>query len=115
MKPLIIYVSGPYSEDTEEQILFNVNQAIFYGIEIMRKGHNVIVPHLSHYMEKQAQEFAGGFSWDRWMAQDLALLEKCDAFFFVGPSKGACVELERAKELGLPIYYSLDEVEEVGE
>lgn len=107
---MIIYVSGPYSADTEEGRLFNVKTAIFYGIELMRKGHSVIVPHLSHYMEGHAQLFAGGFTWDRWLEQDLEILERCDALYFIGESRGANLEREKALDWGLTVYYSVGEV-----
>ncbi len=114
LNPLLIYLSGPYSADTEAQILFNVNRANAYGVALMRKGHHVIIPHLSHYTEQEAAaQNQGGFSWERWMEQDLAILELCDALFFIDHSPGADIELARAKELGLQIFYSLDEVKAV--
>jgi hypothetical protein len=42
-------------------------------------------------------------------------LECCHALYFIGSSRGADIELQRAKDLGLQIFYSLDEVPEVGE
>jgi len=110
---MIIYISGPYSADTNEGKLQNTQTAIDVGIELIRKGYTVIIPHLSHYTDMRAQELGIEFSWEIWMKQDLELLERCDALYFIGESRGACIELERAKELGLRIFYSLEEVPEV--
>ena len=53
---VIIYVSGPYSAETEEGRLKNTQTAIDIGIELIRKGHTVLIPHLSHYTDMRAQE-----------------------------------------------------------
>ena len=107
---VIIYVSGPYSAEKEEDRLKNTQTAIDIGIELIRKGHTVLIPHLSHYTDMRAQELGIELPLECWMKQDLELLEGCDALFFIGESKGACIELERAKELGLQIFYSMEEV-----
>ena len=111
-KSQIIYVSGPYSADTLDGKLQNTQTAIDVGIELIRKGHVVIIPHLSHYTDMRAQEKDIDIPWSEWMRQDLAILEKCDALYYIAPSRGADIELARAKELGLKIYYSVDEVPE---
>jgi hypothetical protein len=114
MKPLIIYVSGPYSSDTEEGRLANTINAIQAGIGVMQKGHYSLIPHLSHFTDRYARDIMRvNFTWEQWMAQDLAFLEKCDAILYLASSKGADIELAKAKELGLQVFYSLDEVPSV--
>ena len=111
MKPLIVYVSAPYSADTEEGRLTNTINAIQAGIGVMQKGHYSLIPHLSHFTDSYARDVMGvNFTWEQWMAQDIALLEKCDAILYLASSKGADIELAKAKELGLQIFYSLDDV-----
>lgn len=48
------------------------------------------------------------------MAFDEQWLRCCDALFYIAPSPGTDIELALAKELGMYIFYSLDEVEPVG-
>jgi len=110
---MIIYCSGPYTAPTEEGKLKNTQTAIDVGIELIRRGHTVLIPHLSHYTDMRAQKLGIDIPWECWMKQDLEILERCDALYFIGESRGACIELERAKELGLQIFYSLEEVPEV--
>lgn len=107
---MIIYISGPYSADTNEGKLQNTQTAIDVGIELIRKGHTVLIPHLSHYTDMRAQELGIEFSWEIWIEQDLAILEKCDAMFYIASSKGADIEKEYAERLGLPIYCDLLEL-----
>jgi hypothetical protein len=44
------------------------------------------------------------------MEWDKPWLEACDALLFLGPSKGADVELQHARQLGKTIYWALDEI-----
>ena len=110
MKPMIVYVSGPYSAPTREARLDNVLAAIKVGIEIRNKGHFPVIPHLYDDFDEVAKLMGHNFDWQSYMDMDLAILERCDCLYFIGESKGACIELERAKELGLQIFYSLGEV-----
>lgn len=110
---MIIYVSGPYSAETEEGRLKNTQTAIDIGIELIRRGHTVLIPHLSHYTDMRAQELGIEISWEQWLEQDLKLLERCDALYFIGESKGANLEREKALDRGLPVYCSLEEVPKI--
>lgn len=113
MSPLLIYVSGPYSAGTEYGRLLNTNKAIDVGIALVQKGHYVLIPHLSHYVDMRAQGLSVDIPWQTWMEQDLRLLKGCDSLFFIGPSPGANIEKETALDWGLEVYCSLDEVPEV--
>lgn len=114
MKPKIIYVSGPYSALTREARWNNVLKAVKVGIEIRAKGHYPLIPHLYDDFDEVAKMMGHNFDWQSYMDMDLAILERCDCLYFIGESKGACIELERAKELGLQIFYSLEEVPDSG-
>lgn len=108
-----IYVAGPYSPqdhthnncvgEAEE----NVRKAIWVGNELIKKGHVVFVPHLSHY---QANAPNGDHNWP-WYEIDNTFLDNwATALFFIDHSKGADAEHERAKKKGLDIFYDLNEV-----
>ena len=110
MKPLLIYVAGPYTGSDRREIDRNVNRAIDAGIEIFNKGHFPYVPHLTNLVDKRAKEVGKELSWGDFMAWDAPWLEVCDALLFVGESRGANIELEEAKRLGKVIFYSSSEV-----
>jgi len=88
-------------------------KAMTIALGLIKKGHYPYIPHLSHFLDTHAQEKGIELPWEFWMEYDDVWLTKCDALFFIGESRGACIELERAKELGLQIFYSVDEVPEV--
>ena len=100
---LIIYVSAPYSKgDTVE----NVRNACLAGNAILAKGHIPFVPHLTHLWH-----FITPKSYEQWLEIDLALIPRMDALLRLpGESTGADREVELAKSLGIPVYYSLEEI-----
>lgn len=49
-------------------------------------------------------------SYEQWLEQDLAWLERCDALFYLGASPGADREKARAEELGLQVFMEIAEV-----
>lgn len=104
---MLVYISCPYSAPTVEEREANVHKAIDAGIELIQKGHSPVIPILLHYLDIRAVEKGIEFSWDDYMTIDLELLSKCDAFLFLGHAKGADIELEYAKELGMPVNYSV--------
>jgi hypothetical protein len=114
MKPKIIYVSGPYSALTREARWKNVLEAVKVGIEIRAKGHYPIIPHLYDDFDEVAKLMGYNFDWQSYMDMDLAILERCDALYFIGESKGANLEKEKALDWGLPACYSVEEVPDLG-
>jgi hypothetical protein len=114
MKSLLIFISGPFTATTDDGVIENVLRATEVGIAIMRKGHRSFIPHLSYMTDEYAKtQNEGGFPYETWLGQDLAILERCDAMLFIGHSKGADRELARAKELEIPIFYSIEEISEL--
>jgi hypothetical protein len=107
---MIIYISCPYSAPTVEEREANVRNAIDAGIELMCKGFSPIIPVLMHYFDLRAIEKGIEFTWEDYIRIDLELLSKCDALLFLGHSKGADIELEYAQKLGMPVYYSVEEI-----
>ncbi len=102
-----IFVSGPYSANHPRDVLVNVNLAIGIGIELMRRGHAVFIPHLSHYIHLHP---SCSFEYEEYMRNDMAWLEVSDAIFVIAKSPGADRELEYAKLLGKLVYFSLDDI-----
>ena len=108
-----IYVAGPYTGDTIEQIESNVQKAIDAGIHIWMKGHFPFIPHLLHWVDLRAAELGIPMGWEDYMLWDAPWLDDCDAFYLLAESKGALIELDRASQKGIIIYRSLDEIPSV--
>lgn len=113
MQPLKIYIASKYSADTMEEKLENTNKSIELGIEIALKGHIPFMPLLTHFFDLKAIEKGINFDWQWYMDYTDIWLQDCDALFYLSSSKGADIELSRAKERGLKIFYNLDEIDNI--
>ncbi|MFW9911320.1 MAG: DUF4406 domain-containing protein [Candidatus Thorarchaeota archaeon] len=113
MQSMKIYVAGPYTDDTMEQIEENVQRAIDAGIHIWKKGHFPLIPHLLHWVDLRANENGVPMDWKDYMLWDAPWLDHCDALYLLAESKGALIELERASEKGLVIFRALEEIPSV--
>ena len=112
-KALRIYVAGPYTAFDENGHELNTHRAIDAGIAVFQKGHHPYIPHLTHYVDLRARATGTELTWSDYMKWDLAWLDLCDALLYLGKSKGADLELERAKEQRKRIYLSITEIPEV--
>jgi len=112
---LRIYIAGPLTprncslHDAPRIAQRNVDKAIEIANALIEKGHYVFVPHLSYYIHIHRSCKRDYGEW--WYEQDFTFLKYwANALFYIGPSKGADMELELARKLGLKIFYSLEEV-----
>jgi hypothetical protein len=95
-----VYVAGPYSKGGGAH---NVRLALEAGETLLRRGYAPYVPHLNHLWHLV---FPHGY--ETWLWLDMEYLETCDALLRLpGESPGADREVERAKSLGIPVYYDL--------
>jgi hypothetical protein len=105
-----IYVAGPYTAPTRAQTKENVQRAIDVGIELWKKGHFPLIPHLLHWVDLRAEELGVPMGWNDYMLWDAPWLDYCDALLLVAESKGALIELEHATDMGMMIHRSVKEV-----
>jgi hypothetical protein len=94
-----VYIAGPY---TKGDVAVNVKNAVMMGNNLRSLGFTPFIPHLTHFwhlIQEHGIEY--------WYAYDMEWLEKCDALFRLpGESVGADKEVERAKQLGIPVFTS---------
>lgn len=108
-----IYNRDQFHKCVRETAL-NTERAIRTGIEIMKMGHLVFVPHLSHYIHQFSNvEFDNEY----WYDFDNQWLDLCDGLYIVGTagvngtiSKGTIAEIARAEKNGIPVYRKLDDI-----
>jgi hypothetical protein len=100
---MIIYISGKYSGDIDN----NIALARRVAIEVWERGHVALCPHLNTAnFEKDCK-----LEYDDYIKGDLLLIEGCQAILMLPgweESQGAQIELEYAEKLGLPVYYYPD-------
>lgn len=108
-----IYIAGPYSAPTEEERLDNTLAAIDAGIAVLLKGHYPYVPHLSHWLDIRAKEIGIDLRWEDYVRWGEQWVEVADAVLLLGHSPGADREIEKARNLGKVLFFSLAEIPDV--
>ena len=99
----IVYISAPYSKG---DIGRNILRVIQIADELIEMGYTPFIPHLNHLWHLISPK-----SWEFWMEYDLELLPRCDIVLRLdGDSDGGDREVRKAESLGLPVYYSLEEL-----
>lgn len=101
----LVYIAGPY---TDPDPIENTHKAIVVAARILDRGGVPFIPHLSmlwHLVDPRPIEF--------WYAYDLEILARCDIVFRIpGASTGADAEVVEAERLGIPVVFSMDELED---
>jgi hypothetical protein len=104
----VIYTAGPYRGPGWNDVWNNIISARAAARTLWLKGWAVICPHSNSIFmdgpEIPAMTFLNG---------DLEIIRRVDAVVMLPGwewSEGSLGELELAKELGIPIYYSIQEV-----
>ncbi|NHI87965.1 MAG: DUF4406 domain-containing protein [Candidatus Thorarchaeota archaeon] len=110
MKSMKIYVAGPYTGQTKEEIEENVRKAMEAGLRIWKKGHFPYIPHLTHWPDILAKELGIDMDWPDYMNWHAPWVDHCDALFLLAESKGALLELNRVKEQGKTVFHTLEEI-----
>lgn len=119
LKPRLIYVAGALSGaqpgDNPHRspstvvcdYIINVSHMCWIAGRLRQRGYYPYVP--------GADLLLGlvGANWNEAMYRDMsmAFLEVCDAVLVTSRSSGVERELERARELDIPIYYTIEELE----
>ena len=119
-KPLLILISGPYMSGTngeEDAIARNLRAMEDFALPVFEKGHLAVV---GEWLAWPVIRQAGGTTHSSQQFADFQypvahrLLEKCDAVLRIpGESRGADLEMAKARELGKLIFTSLDQIPSV--
>jgi hypothetical protein len=114
---MLILIAGPYrggTNDDPDLIRKNLDNLEAMALPLFRKGH---VPLIGEWVALPLMHLAGSnaIGDDIWneIQYPVAhrLLAKCDAVLRIaGESKGADQDVKLAQEMGLKVYYHLDEV-----
>lgn len=114
---IMILIAGPYRSgtgDDPEKMAANVHKMETYALPIFRLGH---IPVLGEWFALPLVTLAGSTQVGDEAFNEIfhpiaeRLLSKCDAVLRVGgASQGADLMVNTAKEKGLKVYYSLEEI-----
>lgn len=113
-KPLLVFVSGPYSPLAGQDVKGNVNRAIEAGLQVLERGHNPFIPHLNYLVEYHLDLHGQcPLPRERYLEWDLAILARCDVLLYIGESPGALGELQYAIDHDIPIIYDARQLPQV--
>lgn len=114
---MLILIAGPYRSGTNDDPTLmkeNLSRLESVALPIFRKGH---IPFIGEWLALPLIHLAGSTkpgdaAWEE-IQYPVAhrMLEKCDAVLRIeGASKGADEDVRKAKEMGLEIYYNVDDI-----
>lgn len=113
-----VYIAGPISKG---DLLKNIRQFDAAFVKLLSLGFSPFNPGASVYLGNsmrdksfvlaRADSKAGGVTHEEWMRIDLAWLECADMVLRLpGESVGADIEVEFAKEIGIPVFENIDDL-----
>ena len=110
-----IYIAGALSSkedrtrDPSEVVvdyLSNVSKMCKAASEVRKMGHFPFVPALDLLLGV----INGDWDEEDYRGVGMAFLEVCDAVLVISQSWGVAKEIERANELGIPVYYRMEDL-----
>jgi hypothetical protein len=117
MKPMTILIAGPYRSGTEgdlQRIARNLRTLEEAAWQVYARGH---VPLIGEWLALPLAQQAGHGRVAEYVPSDFLyevarrVIDRCDAVYRIpGESRGADGDVRQARELGLPVYFSVDEV-----
>ena len=110
-----VYVAGAYSADNVIGVLDNIREGMRVSTEVLLSGYAPFCPWLDFHFQLMLRPDER-LSVSDYYSYSLAWLDVCDAMILVHGwenSKGTLKEIERAKELGIQIFHSIDELKAV--
>lgn len=98
-----VYVAAPITLGNQ---IHNIKVAVNAGETLRRAGFVPFVPHAL-----MIWDFISSLSYEDWMEFDFAWIQKCDLLLRLpGDSSGADREVEYARKLEKPVFFSLYDV-----
>ena len=102
MKIQSVYIASPYTGNEDQNVRIQIDAAA----QLRAMGFFPFIPLMSHY-----EHLIHPQPYDTWLNADLYWITKCDCLLRLpGESSGADKEIEYAKSLNIPVYYSLNEL-----
>jgi hypothetical protein len=103
-----VYVAGPISKGDLRE---NIRIACDAGMRLLKAGFAPLVPHATCYLDGTGEPhiLPSGTTHEDWMAADLPWVSVTQCLLRLpGESVGADQEVEKARSLGIPVYFDID-------
>lgn len=102
-----LYVAGPITDPDMTVVRQRCEDACRAGMKLVELGHYAYVPHWSGLLPESFD-----IPHERWLKQDMEWLRLCDGIVLLPGwerSKGAKMELAEAEQLGLTVFFYLED------
>jgi len=97
------YVAGPY---TKGDVALNVKEAVRASDRLLKLGYAPYCPHLTHFWHMLFEH-----DYQTWLDLDNEWVTCCDVLLRIpGDSSGADKEVALAESLGIPVFFSVEEL-----
>ncbi len=106
-----IYIAGPYSANNVMDVLKNIREGIKISRDVFALGYSPFCPWLDYQFV--LMDMNNELKLEDFYRYSIDWLSASDAILMTGDwqnSKGSVKELELAKELKIPVFYSIDEL-----
>jgi len=109
-----IYIAGKYSNLTRVRREDNTIAAMKAWWELIDHGFVPFCPHLTHFLTKDNSHFemTRSLPAEFWYDYYLHWVKCCDAVLVISYSEGVRQEIECAKEIGIPVFYNIEEIKD---
>ena len=104
---MIVFIAGPYRAASAWAIEMHVRSAEHLALDVWRSGHVAICPHA------MTRYYQGALPDDVWLPGIRQILGRCDCVLLASGwegSAGTLMEIDVAKEHGLPVFKSLSDL-----
>jgi hypothetical protein len=105
----VVYIAGRFRGANSWEMENNIRRAEELSLQVWKRGAAALCPHTNN------RYFQGAAPDEVWIEGTLALLAKCDACLMVWgweQSAGARGEHDYAMKNGIPVFFSLADLEE---
>lgn len=105
----VIYIAGPFRAANTWLIESNIRRAETLALKVWALGAAAVCPHAN-------TRFYQGILPDKtWLDGDLEILRRCDAIMLAPrweKSSGTLAEIELARDIGMPVFETLEKLKE---
>jgi hypothetical protein len=108
-----VYVAGSYNAPSIIECLDNMRRGMQMATRVLEAGFAPFCPWLDYHYRLMSEHITR----EMYHAQSMAWLEASDAVLVLDgseESQGTQEEIDRAFELGIPVFYSLDQLVKQG-
>lgn len=108
-----VYVAGSYNGPDVISVLNNMRKGFRACVDVLKAGFAPFCPWGDYHFTLALQEYEKPLGIDDYYRYSMAWLERSDAVYVCNyreDSKGTKAEIERAKALNIPVYFTLQDL-----